>query len=79
MIIMTDQSVKSQEILLEFNKIAYPKVYLTNKHLEYKWSKYISGFDNEKSLGNTIEYSKFGKRYYEQFDFIKFINSVVQD
>lgn len=27
-------------------------------------------------MGNTIEYQKYGKRYYEQFDYVGFVNSI---
>lgn len=67
-VIMTDWEIRSKEIIEEFGRIPYPKILLTNKHLDYPWCKYISGFDEQMWLGNTIEYFKWGKRYYEQFD-----------
>lgn len=36
---------------------------------------YVKGFDNKNSLGNILEYSNlFGKRYYDQFDFVKWFD-----
>lgn len=36
---------------------------------------YIKGFDNEKSLGNILQFSNLlGNRYYDQFDFAKWFN-----
>ena len=77
MVLMTDQEKgETREILEKFSSIPYPKIYLTNKVLEYDWSVYISGFDKQECLGNTIEYSKYGKRYYEQFDYVDFLNNM---
>ena len=75
MVLMTDQGGAS-EVIEQFGQIPYPKVYLTNKHLQYDWSVYIPGFDEQKSLGNTIEYSQLGKRYYEYFDYVNFLNKM---
>lgn len=73
-IVMTDQGVKSSEVVKRFDKIEYRKVYLTNKHLKYAWSEYIPGFDEDDSVGNTIPYCHGGKRFYEQFDYVAFLN-----
>lgn len=76
-VIMTDQEREGTSDAIErFNNISYPKIYLTNKHLNYDWSVYIPGFDGKDGLGNTIEYAKYGKRYYEYFDYIAFLNNI---
>ena len=77
MVIMTDQDGGgTRDAIEQFSKVSYPKIYLTNKHLDYSWSIYIPGFDGQDCLGNTIEYMRFGKRYYEQFDYVDFINKM---
>ena len=76
-VIMTDQDGGGTSSAIEqFGNIPYPKIYLTNKHLRYSWSIYIYGFDGQDCLGNTIEYINLGRRYYEQFDYIDFINKM---
>ncbi|MBO5136218.1 MAG: DUF1919 domain-containing protein [Clostridia bacterium] len=36
---------------------------------------YIKGFEKKQSLGNILQFSNlFGKRYYDQFDFIKWFS-----
>lgn len=77
-VIMTDQNISSEKMFEAFEDISYPKVMLTNKHLKYEWCKYIRGFDDSKYVGNTIEYFNKGRRYYEQFDYVKFLNSAMK-
>ena len=75
-VIMTDQQNCTLEDMSEFDTVPYPKIMFSNKHINYPWCKYISGFEGEKCVGNTIEYQKYGKRYYEQFDYVGFVNSI---
>ena len=74
-VIMTDWEIRTKEMVESFGRIPYPKILLTNKHLKYPWCQYISGFDSQKWLGNTIEYFRWGKRYYEQFNYVEFLNN----
>ena len=51
------------------------KVIFVNKpNDKYKSAFYIKGFENQNGLGFLWEYQKPGKRYYDQFDFVKFFN-----
>lgn len=77
-VIMTDWEIRTKETIEAFGRLPYPKILLTNKQLEYPYCKYISGFDGQRWLGNTIEYFRWGKRYYEQFDYVKFLNNALE-
>ena len=76
-VIMVQRDGFDTEDLQLFETIKYPKILLTNKDFKKKDTFYIKGFEDDKYLGNIIMYdkNKFFKRYYEQYDFIKFFNN----
>lgn len=63
------------DILREFDKLPYThKVAMSHlPHPELKSVCYIKGFSEEGQLGNIFTFSGwFGKKYYDQFDWVKF-------
>jgi len=79
-IIMTEKENCSYNTLIKFDSLPYQnKVVLTHKsYSEIKSSFYIKGFEDQKELGILSNFKKgqvFGKRYYDDFDFISFFNN----
>lgn len=65
------------EDLLEFDALPFPhKVVFTHKRYpEIKSAYYIKGFENKDSCDFLFEYRRGSiERYYEQFDYISFLN-----
>lgn len=77
-VVMTDQDGCTAEDMAAFDTVSYPKIMFTNKHTGYSWCRYIRGFEGEDSVGNVIEYQGYGKRYYEQVDYVSFLNACHQ-
>lgn len=73
-----DKFTDETKLIEAFEKVPFErKVFFTN-HKEYMNKKsvfYIKGFENSKSLGNLMYFqNKFGIKYYDQFDYIKWLN-----
>lgn len=80
-ILFTDQEGCTLSDLEQFDKLPFEKkVVFTNKpYTEIKSSFYINGFENLSSVGPCYEYESnrifsIGKKYYDQFDYISWIN-----
>lgn len=75
-VIMTDRDGFTDEDLKEYRKIKYKKILFTNHPTTEKDLFYIKGFENENQVGDTIKYdnNSIFKRYFEQFDLVKFFN-----
>lgn len=78
---MTENELCSYDVLEQFDKLPYTqKIVFT--HMSYpkiKSSFYIKGFESNKELGNIFDYSnRLGKRYYDQFDWIKWLNKEIE-
>lgn len=59
----------------DFHQLPYPKVLLVSHQTSVPNEFYISGFEDKKCLGDIISFQKPGFRYFEQFDFVEFLNT----
>lgn len=71
--------IHNEELIKEFNKIKYQKAILTHKNHKEDNTYAIHCFDDNLDLndigGKIFRYNNLtGKRYYEEFDYIKFLN-----
>lgn len=67
----------SQEDIQKFDKLPFKhKIALVNRpYKDIKHYYVIKGYENEKELGLITEYSNvFGKKKYDEFDWIHFLN-----
>lgn len=80
-ILFTDRDGCTIEDLRAFDNLSFDnKIVFTNKYYpEIKSAFYIKGFENLESVGHCFEYmpNKKGKKYYDQFDYVKWFNSGV--
>lgn len=78
-ILMVDNDDCSEETFKKFKDLSYKKVFLTNKlYKKEKFVRYIHGFENDKYLGDLTMYQNIlGKRYYDQFKYIDWLNNKV--
>lgn len=78
-ILFNDRDGCTYEDLMEFDKIPFEhKVAFTNKpYPEIKSAVYIKGFEDKDEVGNCFDYvpKGFGKKYYDQFDYVSWFNS----
>ena len=80
-IMMTDRDGCTEEYIKRFDNLPYHnKVIFTNKpYPKYSSAYYIKGFEKQQSVGHLFQYKKnlsgvFGKKYYDDFDYINFFN-----
>ena len=77
-IIFTDRDGCTYKNLKEFDNLPYNnKVVFTNKkYPEFKSAYYISGFEDEKQVGNLVETEGkiIKKHIYERFNYVKWLN-----
>lgn len=68
----------TKEDLLRFSQLPYFTASLVHKQMkDVANTHYISGFEKDGEVGNSIEYKKcgfYGFRYYDDFDYVSFIN-----
>ena len=80
-ILFTDQEGCRQDDLEQFDSLSLKnKVVFTNKsYPEFKSAFYIKGFEKRETVGNCFEFepNHIGKKYFDQFDYIGWINSSV--
>lgn len=76
-VVGTNRDGFNQELSDRFDALQYPKVLFTNKPDDNPNHFYIKGFENEEQVGTIVEPSNrlSGKRYYDQFDWVKFFNN----
>jgi uncharacterized protein (DUF1919 family) len=80
-IMFTDRDGCTESDLKEFDQLPYPnKVVFVNK--EYPGLKsafYIRGFEGKESVGICSRYKSVGslKKYYDDFDYVQWLNSGV--
>ena len=69
----TDEDLKEFDELPYKNKIAF----VHKEKPEIASTYYIKGFENEESVGILSRYlnNHTGKRYYDDFDYVKWFNS----
>lgn len=73
----TDEYVKTQEQLDEYNSLPYPKVLFTKKpNTTYPFQVYIPGAETEENVGDVLRYTGFlGIRKFEKyFNCVKWLN-----
>lgn len=77
-IIMTDTEGTYLDLIKEFEQVPYKHKVLFSKSPildNNKYGFYIKGFEQKKGLGILWDYQNlFGKKYYEQFDLINWLN-----
>lgn len=76
---MNEGKGSTNELLERFDNVKFDnKVMLTHKpYPELKSAYYIKGFENKETCDFLFDYENiFGKRYYEQFDYISFFNNI---
>lgn len=77
-VMMTDRDGCTSEIINRFDKLHFEnKVIFTNREMkEIKSAFYIKGFENDEQVGELSQFvSIFSlKKYYDQFDYVKWIN-----
>lgn len=80
-VMLIDRDGCNQLDLERFDKLSYcNKVIFSNKqHPEIKSSYYINGFENQNEVGDCFAFvpDKIGVKYYDQFDYVKWINGSV--
>lgn len=58
----------------DFQRIPYPKVMLVSHPTDEPNEFYIPGFEQRGVLGDIIQYQDYRRRYFEQFDFVSFLD-----
>ncbi|MBE6067110.1 MAG: DUF1919 domain-containing protein [Clostridium lundense] len=78
-IMMTDRDGCTEEIIKRFNNLSYKnKVLFTNKeYKQYSSTFYIKGFENQEGIGHIFKFKNiFGKKYYDNFNYINWFNNI---
>lgn len=78
-IMMTDRDGCTYQNLQDFDRLPFEnKVVFTHKpYPEIRSSVYIKAFENQNQVGDLFEFSGWnGKKYYDQFDYVAWFNSV---
>ena len=77
-IILTERDGCTYEDLKRFDKLSYQNkiVFTHKKYPEIKSSYYIRGFEKEEQVGDLFRYKNkwSGKKFYDDFDYIKWFN-----
>lgn len=77
--LMNDRNFCTEEYIAAFDALPYPnKVCFTHiKYPQYKSTYYISGSEDNEYLKSVMNYVHWWwiKRYYDQFDFVNWLNS----
>ncbi len=73
----------TKEDLIRFSRLPYPKASLVHIPMpDVNDTYYIRGFEHGREVGNSIDYKRnhfFGRRYYDDFDYVSFFNEVKND
>ena len=76
--ILVERDGCTKEDLIRFSKLPFPTASLVHKPMpEVCNSQYISGFEGQGEVGDTILFKQnhyFGHRYFDDFDFVNFLN-----
>ena len=74
---MSERDGCSEADLQEFDALPYRKK-IAFTHIAYPYMSntcHIRGFEKNKELGNIMDFQDmFGRKYYDQFDWVKFLN-----
>lgn len=76
--VLVERDGCTKKDLMDFCALAYKyKVALTHRAYDNLETFTITGFENDKELGNImVDKGMLGKKYYDQFDWIRFFNQV---
>jgi uncharacterized protein (DUF1919 family) len=70
----------TKDDLIRFSRLPYPTASLVHLPIpDVKNTYYIRGFEQDKEVGNSIDFRRnqyFGRRYYDDFNYVRFINEV---
>ena len=76
--LMNDRNFCTEEHIAEFDALPYPnKICFTHvKYPQYKSTFYITGSEDDDYLESVMDYVHqwWIRRYYDQFDFVKWLN-----
>ena len=76
--LMNDRNFCTEEHIAEFDALPYPnKICFTHvKYPQYKSTFYITGSEEDDYLESVMDYVHLWwiRRYYDQFDFVKWLN-----
>lgn len=76
-IMMTDRDGVTEKDIQLFDQLPFKnKVIFTHKpYPAFKSACYIKGFEKQNQVGHIFEFSGWnGKKYYDQFDYVKWFN-----
>lgn len=76
-IMMTDRNGVTEKDIQLFDQLPFKnKVIFTHKpYPAFKSACYIKGFEKQNQVGHIFEFSGWnGKKYYDQFDYVKWFN-----
>ena len=77
-ILFTDRDGCNEDNLIEFDKLDFENkiVFVNRKHPNIKSSFYIKGFEKDESVGVCSDFMphKQWKRFFDQFDYVKWFN-----
>ena len=75
-VIGTNRDGFNDELSRRFDALPYPKILFTNLPDSNPNHFYIKGYENENMVGTIVEHTDriSGKRVYDQFDWISFLN-----
>ncbi|HHV6721727.1 TPA: DUF1919 domain-containing protein [Haemophilus influenzae] len=76
-IMMTDRDGVTEKDIQFFDRLPFKnKVIFTHKpYPAFKSACYIKGFEKQNQVGHIFEFSGWnGKKYYDQFDYVKWFN-----
>lgn len=73
-VIMQDGKHLTAKDRNDFQLILYPKVLFVPFETQMPYEFHISGFEERGHLGDILQFQQPGMRYYEQFDFVSFLN-----
>ncbi len=74
-VVMTDRDGLTEDILDRFEKLPYKKILFSAKILDMKDTIFVKEFSGKEQVGDLISFSTlFGKRVYEKFNIVKWIN-----
>lgn len=74
--ILIERDGCTEEDLVNFSKLPFPKASLVHKPMPHiPNSHYIRGFEDAREVGNIMVYrSLCGYKYYDDFDYVSFLN-----
>ena len=78
-ILFTNRDGCTLDDLMQFDKLPYSNkvVFINKPNFKLKSAVHIKGFENNKTVGNCFDFEpkRIGKKYYDQFDYVRWFNS----